>query len=133
MESEKGQGTKIIFTLPEKNSLSSAPSVQTLASSSQLPSTGERFSPADVEIEKLLDLQESEDVPAELVVAQVTPTELLVDDDRTINISVTKMKEMNSSPGLVDKAPFMTFKPKSPLDDYKVEIRRPRGNILENS
>ena len=80
-----------------------------------MTSSEARHSPAEVEIEHLLDFHESE---------EVQETAFTLDDDKTIAVP---------SPEKAKAAIFKYEKTPSILDDYKVEIRRPRRKVIENS
>ncbi len=113
VESQADRGTTVTITLPDQEhvkNLSVAPSSATAVS---LVSESERFSPVDVEIEQLLDFQESD-----------TSEEFVAEEGLS-----PKLQEE------AQPAPLMTLAPKPslPLDEYKVEIRRPRRPVLENS
>ena len=112
VESEKGQGTKVTIHLPDQLNVKN---LFKEATSAKMTSSEARHSPADVEIEHLLDFHESE---------EVQETAVTLDDDKTIAVP---------SPEKAKAAIFKYEKTPSILDDYKVEIRRPRRKVIENS
>ncbi len=119
VESQKDHGTTVTIVLPDVNHFKDVTMAPSSATAITLVGETEKFSPADVEIEQLLDFQES-DVAAE------------VDLERTHVISIPSPEMQPQGETLVTP---MTLAPKAPsaLDEYKFEIRRPRRPVIENS
>ncbi len=119
VESQKDHGTTVTLTLPDQNHFKEAGSVPSLATAVHVTGDSDRFSPADVEIEQLLDFQETESSDLSI-------------SEKTFFITEASLEP---SPRQEIKKETITFAPKAPtpLDEYKVEIRRPRRPIIENS
>ncbi len=119
VESQKDHGTTVTLTLPDQNHFKEANSVPSLATAVHVTGDSDRFSPADVEIEQLLDFQETESSDLSI-------------SEKTFFITEASLEP---SPRQEIKKETITFAPKAPtvLDEYKVEIRRPRRPIIENS
>ena len=124
VESQKDQGAKITISLPDKNHLKEPSSAEHLASTVVSPTISERFSPADVEIEQLLDFQESDDATEVILESPyLTQSTLALEP---VVLQPASQEIINSAMSIKSKEP-------SALDEYKVEIRRPRRAVIENS
>lgn len=106
VESEKGKGTKVILTFPENaQALVSSPVKTVLSPQSDLHS----FSPADVEIEKLMDMRDEQVV-------------------KPISKKPSQASPIIVQPQLPEDH-FFIEKTVSELDEVKVQIRRPRSHV----
>lgn len=129
VESQRGQGTKLILYFPvaEVTKKKEVPSLP--ASEKPMSSDVVSFSPADVEIEKLMDLAENE-MAAPAPAAAPSPQV----EDKTVVVSASDVPVMVPDTGVqssasraqLDKAHIFVEKPKSALDEIQVHIRRPR-------
>jgi two-component system NtrC family sensor kinase len=142
VESQKGQGTKITISLPEKSQEQPQRTSNTTSIPAEVPAEPISFSPADVEIEKLLDFNELETAPAGLLGVNSAGDAPIVDDGHTVSLNpkdqlvgFVPSQQLNAPDVLekIDKANFRANKGRTILEDYKVEIRRPRRKVIENS
>jgi signal transduction histidine kinase len=108
VESSRGKGTDVIITLPEQEITKAEPVKPVIRTPEPEPVS---FSPADVEIEKLMDLPLGEEFPETLAP---------MDEVETVAIDMSKFNAK------FDMPPMAVEKPKSALDEYQVQIRKPR-------